>query len=53
LKPEEAAIFFLDSPAQEQEMPNTSMAYFSKAVEAAKDFFASKELPRSIEWLEL
>ena len=53
LNPDEATIFFLDNPDQEQEMPNSSVIHFSKAVQVAKDFFASEELPRSIEWLEL
>jgi hypothetical protein len=53
LNPDEWTIFFLDNPDQEQEMPNSSVIHFSKAVEVARDFFSSKELPISIEWLEL
>jgi hypothetical protein len=53
LKPDEATTFFLNNLDQEQEMPNGSVIQYSKAVEVAKVFFASKELPRSIEWLEL
>jgi hypothetical protein len=53
LKPDETTIFFLDTPEQEQEMPNSSVIQFSEAVEVVKDFFRSKELPKSIEWFEL
>lgn len=53
LKPDESTIFFLDNPNQEQEIPNSSVISFYEAVEVAKGFFASKELPGSIEWLEL
>jgi hypothetical protein len=53
LTPSETTTFFLDTPDQEQELPNSAVIRFSKAVEVAKDFYASKELPRSIRWLEL
>jgi hypothetical protein len=52
LTPDEATIFQLDNLDQ-AEMPNSSVVHFHQAVEAAKDFFASKELPKSVQWIEL
>ncbi len=45
--------FYLDTLDQEEEMPNESVVRFSEAVQIAKDFLSSKELPKSIDWSEL
>jgi hypothetical protein len=41
------------SPADDVVVPNDAVLPFSTALKAAKDFFLSKELPRSVEWMEL
>jgi hypothetical protein len=48
-----ATTFFLDSPDQAQEILNSSIVPLSKALEVAKEFFASKDLPGHIKWSEL
>ncbi len=53
LKPGGTTIFFIDNPDQEQEILNSSVIHFAKAIEVAKEFFACKGLPRSIKWFEL
>jgi len=53
LKRGESTIFFLDTPQQEQEILNEFVIHFSKAVEVVKEFFASKDRPRTIQWFEL
>lgn len=52
LKPDGATTFLLDN-LDEAEMPNSSVVYFHQAVEVAKEFLASKELPKSVQWIEL
>jgi hypothetical protein len=53
LKPDHTTTFFLDTPDQEQEIMNNSIVSFSEAVQAAKAFFISKDLPAAIRWVEL
>lgn len=53
LDPDGVTVFYLDSPTQEQEVLNASVVPFSTALEVAKEFFRSKELPRAIKWFEL
>ena len=53
LDPDEMTIFYLDTPEQEQEIMNSSVVAFSSAVEAAKEFFNSRNLPTAIKWSEL
>ena len=43
----------MDSPDQAQEVLNSSVVPFNKAVEVAKEFFLSEEMPVAIDWLEL
>jgi hypothetical protein len=49
----ENTTFSIDTIEQELEVSNEAVVRFSTAVSVAKDFFASKELPTSIEWMEL
>jgi hypothetical protein len=45
--------FSLQTVEQKQEIWNRHVIPLSKALMVTKDFFASKELPKSIEWNEL
>jgi hypothetical protein len=40
-------------PADDVDVLNDAVLPFSVALEAAKDFFNSKDLPQSVEWLRL
>ena len=54
LDPEKATPFSVDNLSPESiEIRNGFIVPFSKAVEVAKEFFHSQELPRSIEWYAL
>jgi hypothetical protein len=53
LKPGGTTTFFLDTISQKQEVLNDAIVPFTAALTAAKEFLFSKELPQSIEWLEL
>jgi hypothetical protein len=48
-----STIFSFDRIEQEQEFPNYQVVPLVAAMSAAKEFFASKQLPTSIEWNEL
>jgi hypothetical protein len=45
--------FFMNSIEEPEEVPNDAVVPFSDALAAAKEFFASQELPRSVDWFEL
>lgn len=49
----EISIFYTNTPEEEIEVNNDTVIPFSKALEAAKEFFTSTGMPKSIEWLEL
>ena len=49
----EFTTFSYDTIEQEQDFINSQIITFSNALLAAKDFFASKGLPKSIQWFEL
>jgi len=53
LDPNGTTLFSHGSPEQAQQILNTQVIPFSLAVTVAKEFFTSKDLPKSIEWLEL
>jgi hypothetical protein len=54
LNPKEMTTFAIgDDTGETIDVLNDSIVPFSEAVEAAKEFFHSQEMPRSIEWLEL
>ena len=53
LPPQGTTLFFMDSPDQEQEVLNSSVVPFSKAIEVANEFLFSEEMPRAIKWFEL
>jgi hypothetical protein len=53
LDKKETTTFSVDTIEQEMEISNKAIVLFSTALSVAKDFFTSKELPRSIEWVEL
>jgi hypothetical protein len=46
-------IFFMNSPTEEEHVPNDAIVPFADALAAAKEFLVSTELPPSIEWFEL
>lgn len=45
--------FFMNSETEEHEVLNDSIVPFSTALTVAKEFSRAKELPTSVEWLEL
>jgi immunity protein Imm1 of predicted polymorphic toxin system len=45
--------FFINSVEEPEEVPNNAVVPFSDALAAAKDFFTTQELPRSVDWFEL
>jgi hypothetical protein len=45
--------FFMNNPDEIQEITNAAVVPFSAALEAAKEFPARDELPKSMNWLEL
>jgi hypothetical protein len=53
LDEKEFTIFSIDTVEQELEVLNSQVVPLSTALSAARDFFASKELPKSYEWQEL
>lgn len=55
LDPDKMTTFSIDNrdPGESIDVWNRFVIPFSKAVEVAKEFFHSEELPRSIEWFEL
>ena len=53
LDPKGFTTFSIDTVEQETELWNGHVVDFSKAMAAAKDFFAANELPKSIDWDEL
>jgi Immunity protein Imm1 len=46
-------VFFMNSPKEEEEVPNDAIVPFAAALAAAKEFLVSTKLPASIEWFEL
>jgi hypothetical protein len=55
LDPKAETSFSIDGldPGETIDVPNEFIVPFSKAVEAAKEFFHAQEMPRSIKWFEL
>jgi hypothetical protein len=53
IDPEGFSTFFINTPTEKHEVSNDSLVPMSAAVQAAKQFFASLELPSGIEWFEL
>jgi hypothetical protein len=55
LDPKEWTTFSIDNldPGETIDVLNASIVPFSEALEAAKEFFHSQKLPRSIEWRQL
>jgi immunity protein Imm1 of predicted polymorphic toxin system len=53
LPPGGRTIFFMNSPDEEEEVPNNAIVPLKDALAAAGDFFKSQELPPSVEWFEL
>ena len=55
LDPKERTTFSIDNldPGETIDVLNNSIVPFPEALEAAKEFFRSQELPRSIEWRQL
>jgi len=53
LDPEKYTTFFMNNTKEPEEIPNDAIVPFSDALAAAKEFFASDELPPSIGWFEL
>jgi hypothetical protein len=49
----ENTTFSVDTIEQELEVSNEAVILFSTALSVAKDFLASRELPRLIEWVDL
>ena len=49
----ELSIFYINTPTEKHLILNDSIVPFSTAVDVAKEFFIKKNLPSSIEWLEL
>jgi hypothetical protein len=50
---EATAAFRIDSAGESTGFPNAAVLPFSIVLTVAGEFFASSELPKSIEWLEL
>jgi hypothetical protein len=46
-------LFFMNSPNEEEHVPNDAIVPFADALAAAKEFLTSTDLPPSIEWFEL
>jgi len=53
LDPNEFTTFSYDTIEQEQEVINSQVIPFVSALLTAKEFFVSKELPKSLDWFEL
>jgi hypothetical protein len=53
LNPKEMTTFAIGDAGETIDVLNDSIVPFSEALEAAKEFFHSQEMPRSIKWLEL
>ena len=53
VSPDGTTAFRIDSAGESTEFSNAVVLPFSTALTVAKEFFASSELPKSIEWLEL
>jgi hypothetical protein len=53
LDPDKYTTFFMSSLEEREDIPNNAVILFPDALAAAKEFFASTELPKSIEWFEL
>ncbi len=53
LDPDKYTPFFMNSLEEQEDIPNNAVILFPDALAAAREFFASTELPRSIEWFEL
>jgi hypothetical protein len=49
----EMTVFHMDMGGEEVQVVNDAIIPFSSAVAAAKEFFASDTLPKSINWTEL
>jgi hypothetical protein len=49
----EMTIFYLDNLQQEQPVLNNAIIPFHAALDAAKEFFQTKVLPKCIPWVEL
>jgi hypothetical protein len=46
-------VFFMNSPKEEEHVPNDAIVPFTDALAAAKEFLVSTDLPPSIKWFEL
>ena len=53
LAPDGTTTFFLDNLKQRQELLNDSVVSFQVALQVAKEFLISGDLPTAIEWFEL
>jgi hypothetical protein len=53
LDPDKYTTFFMNSPEEREEIPNDAVIPFFEALAAAKEFFASDDLPKSVDWFEL
>jgi len=53
LNPKEITTFAIGDAGETIDVLNDSIVPFSDALEVAKEFFHSQEMPRSIKWLEL
>ena len=53
LNPKEMTTFPIGELGETIDVLNDSIVPFSEALEVARKFFHSQELPRSIEWFEL
>jgi hypothetical protein len=53
LNPKEMTVFSIGESGETIDVLNEFIVPFSEALEAAKEFFHSQEMPRSIKWLEL
>lgn len=53
LQPGEWSAFYMGSMNEEQPIVNEAVVSFVDAAKAAREFFASAGMPRSIKWLEL
>jgi Immunity protein Imm1 len=52
LDPDKYTTFFMNTLEEREDIPNNAVILFPDALAAAKEFFASTELPKSIEWFE-
>ncbi len=46
-------MFYTNTPTEEVEVVNEAVVPLDAALRAVREFFASQEIPRSVEWAEL